>query len=47
MLSNLMTLSHGRALRTIGDRLLETACAMLRGRSLYDPQRAGQTRQAA
>jgi len=39
--------SHGRAVRTVGDRLLETACAMLRHRSLYDPQYAGRMRQAA
>ena len=29
--------SHGRALRSVGDRLLNVACAMLRNRSLYDP----------
>ena len=32
--------SHGRALRTIGDRLLAVACAMLTSQSLYDPLRA-------
>jgi transposase len=31
--------SHNRALRTIGDRLLAIACAMLRNATLYDPQR--------
>jgi len=31
--------SHGRALRTISDRLLAIACAMLRGGSVYDPAR--------
>ena len=31
--------SHGRALRTLGDRLLATACAMLRSQTLYDPDR--------
>jgi transposase len=31
--------SHGRALRTIADRLLAVACAMLRGGQTYDPQR--------
>lgn len=35
--------SHGRALRTIGDRLLAVACAMLRTQTRYDPTR----RQAA
>lgn len=40
--------SHGRALRTIGDRLLYIACVMLRDRTLFDPdhgsrQRAGQS----
>lgn len=29
--------SHGRALRTLGDRLLAMACAMLRNQTLYDP----------
>ena len=28
--------SHGRALRTVGDRLLAVACAMLRNGTLYD-----------
>lgn len=31
--------SHGRALRTIGDRLLGVACAMLRHQTPYDPMR--------
>lgn len=31
--------SHGRALRTIGDRLLAVACAMLRSRTLFDSGR--------
>ena len=31
--------SHGRALRTLGDRLLAMACAMLRSQTLYDPDR--------
>lgn len=31
--------SHGRALRTVGDRLLEVACAMLRTGEPYDPAR--------
>ena len=34
--------SHNRALRTIGDRLLAVACAMLRSATLYDPQRQRQ-----
>ena len=39
--------THGRALRTVGDRLLEIACAMMRSRSLYDPQRTVRELQAA
>ena len=31
--------THGRALRSIGDRLLSVACAMLRTRTMYDPTR--------
>jgi len=31
--------SHGRALRSIGDRLLAMACAMLKSRTLFDPSR--------
>jgi transposase len=30
--------SHARALRTIGDRLLYVACAMLKKRTLFDPR---------
>ena len=29
--------SHGRALRTVADRLLYVACAMLRNAALYQP----------
>ncbi len=32
--------SHGRALRSVADRLLAVACAMLTCRTLFDPQRA-------
>jgi transposase len=39
--------SHGRALRTIADRLLAVACAMLRTRTLFDPARAGALKEAA
>jgi transposase len=28
---------HARALRTVGDRLLNVACAMLEARTLFDP----------
>lgn len=31
--------THGRALRTVADRLLNVACAMLRSGALYDPAR--------
>jgi transposase len=31
---------HARALRSVGDRLLGVACAMLKNRTLYDPHRA-------
>jgi transposase len=31
--------SHGRALRTVGDRLLAVACAMLSQNTLFDPNR--------
>lgn len=31
--------SHGRALRSLADSLLRLACAMLRSRTLYDPER--------
>ena len=39
--------SHGRALRTVADRLLAVACAMLRSRTLFDPARAGKLNEAA
>jgi transposase len=39
--------SHGRAWRTVGDRLLEVACAMMRGRRLYHPQGNATEPQAA
>jgi transposase len=32
--------NHARALRGVADRLLATACAMLKARQLYDPARA-------
>ena len=32
---------HARALRSIADRLINVACAMLRDRNCFDPQRAG------
>ena len=31
--------SHGRALRTLADRLLAMACAMLKSQTLFDPNR--------
>lgn len=31
--------SHGRALRTVGDRLLSVACAMLEAGTMFDPAR--------
>jgi hypothetical protein len=31
--------SHGRALRTLADRLLATACAMQKSQTLFDPDR--------
>lgn len=31
--------THARACRTVGDRLLNVACAMLRDRTLHDPER--------
>jgi len=37
--------SYGRALRGIGDRLLNVACAMLRNRTLYDPSMRHRTAQ--
>ncbi len=33
--------SHGRALRSVADRLLALACAMLTRRTLFDPDHAG------
>ena len=39
--------SHGRALRTVADRLLAVACAMLRARTTFDPTRAGVLKEAA
>jgi transposase len=39
--------SHGRALRTVADRLLAVACAMLRSRTLFDSARAGKLKEAA
>jgi len=39
--------SHARALRTVGDRLLAVACAMLQNRSLFDPAHAIQGAVAA
>lgn len=39
--------SHGRALRTVADRLLAVACAMLRARTAFDPARAGALKEAA
>ena len=39
--------SHGRALRTVADRLLAVACAMLRARTAFDPARAGVLKEAA
>ena len=31
--------SHGRALRTVADRLLAVACAMLKAGAVFDPNR--------
>ncbi len=31
--------SHARALRTVGDRNLSVACAMLRNQEVFDPSR--------
>jgi transposase len=39
--------SHGRALRTVSDALLRLACAMLRSRSLFDPEQWNPTPAAA
>lgn len=38
---------HARALRSVGDRLLAVACAMLSSRSVFDPERAGGVADAA
>lgn len=34
--------THGRALRSVGDRLLNVACAMLRSAAKFDPSRPAQ-----
>jgi transposase len=34
--------THGRALRSVGDRLLNVACAMLRSAATFDPSRPAQ-----
>jgi transposase len=39
--------SHGRALRSVADRLLAVACAMLTRRALFDPDYAGNRAVAA
>jgi hypothetical protein len=39
--------SHGRALRTVADRLLAVACAMLRARTVFNPTRSGVLKEAA
>lgn len=39
--------SHGRALRTVADRMLAVACAMLRTRTAFDPSRATARKAAA
>lgn len=39
--------SHGRALRTLGDRLLALACTLLRRQVLFDPDHQPQRRAAA
>jgi transposase len=39
--------SHGRALRSVADRLLAVACAMLTRRALFDPGYAGNRAAAA
>jgi transposase len=35
--------THGRALRTLGDRWLATACAMLKSQTLFDPNHKSET----
>jgi transposase len=39
--------SHGRALRSVADRLLGVACAMLENQTLYDPNHHAKTLKAA
>ncbi len=39
--------SHGRALRSVADRLLKVACTMLQNQTLYDPDYATKDRQIA
>jgi transposase len=39
--------SHGRALRSVADRLLAVACAMLESQTLYDPNHHEKTPRAA
>jgi transposase len=39
--------SYARALRSVADRLLGVACAMLKDRTLFDPQRASRSQDAA
>ncbi len=39
--------SHGRALRSVADRLLAVACAMLQSQTLYDPNHHAKTLRAA
>jgi transposase len=38
--------THGRAIRQVGDRLLKVACAMLKARTLFDPNYPGSQRRA-
>ncbi len=38
---------HGRALRSVADRLLGVACAMLQSQTLYDPNHHEKTPKAA
>ena len=39
--SGLAVHGHARALRSVADRLLSVACAMLRDRACFDPHRVG------
>ena len=39
--------THGRALRTLGDRLLRIACAMLEQGTMYDADRLAPVQRAA